>query len=143
MAGAIFTFTDATGAATLSEWAPSIGTRLSAYVPATTPIGQRRTLLATGAPRMWRYRTDETAIVELRLIPVASLPLVTRLVAHLLNGGTCGLDTGDGTHTYATLALAPESTPELRLTDPKGKRYTLTLRLLNVAATPVPILIAY
>jgi hypothetical protein len=143
MAGAIVTWTDSVGAATLSLWAPGVGTRVCAYVPRTDPIGQGRTLLATGARRMWVYRTDYTASVELRLLPVSALPLVNRLRAHLLNGGTIALDTGDGTHTYATLGLAPESDADLRLADPRQRRYTLSFRVLNLAASPTDVVVDY
>jgi hypothetical protein len=143
MAGAILTWTDDVGAATLQDWAPGAGSYLCAYVPRTDPIGQGRTLLATGARVFWRYRTDYTANVELRLLPVSALPLVNRLRAHLLNGGTIALDTGDGTNTYATLGLAPESDPDLRLADPRRRLYTFGFRVINLAATPADVVVEY
>lgn len=139
----VITFTDEEGAVSLSAWAPAVGDRLCAFVPFKTPVGQRRTLLATGATRMYAYRTDRGAALEIRLLPLSVLDKVTRLVAHLLNGGTIALDTGDGTHTYATLGLAPGSEPELRLADPKLKRYTLAFRVIDLAASPTLPMVTY
>lgn len=73
--------------------------------------------------------------------PTSGVNLVAiadRLIAHLLNGGTCSVATEDSlARTYATCGLAPGSEPTLRLTDAKHLEYTLSLQLINLAGSPV------
>lgn len=61
--------------------------------------------------------------------------IADRLVAWLLQGGTCTVDPGDyvGTPAYTNCSLMPGTTPQLVLSDRRELEYTLTLSLINLA----------
>ena len=128
-------WTDAIGAASLTNGKPVPGDRFSNWTPRNTPIGDAQNALGTGARFMFAFRTDYTASFELRGIPTTDQSLALRLIAHLEGGGSCSVATGDGAaRTYGTCTLAPGARPELTMSDPVFIEYTLALELLNSAA---------
>lgn len=143
---ATITFTDSIGAATLQNDYPGTpASRFSNWTPSTKPYGDSVNTLATGATVMFRHRTDYGASFDLADIPVKAqadgvnyVAIADRLIAHLMSGGTVSVQTDDaGTRLYPTCGLAPGSTPTLRLTDRRNLLYTLSLSLINLAASPV------
>lgn len=128
-------WTDATGAASLTNGKPVPGDRFSNWTPRNTPVGDAQHSLGTGARYMFAFRTDYTASLELRGIPNSNQSLVLRLIAHLEGGGSCSVATGDAAaRTYGTCTLAPGTKPEITLSDPAFIEYTLSLVLLNTVA---------
>ena len=143
------TFNDGT-AATLTNGQAAPGDRFGNWVPQTTPIGAVATLQATGAIAQFRTRMQYGASFEVRRIPVATtggvrpVDIAVRLIAHLLGGGTCAVNTGDAeSNSYATCGLMPGTTPTLALSDRKQLWYTLTLSLINLAGSPGPMVCHY
>jgi len=143
-------FTDAFGAATLTNQKPFPADRFGAWEPHTVPIGTAVARQSDGAISMFIYRTDYGASFELRAIPsleiagVSMNQIADRLVAWLLQGGTCSISTGDAdSNVYPTCGLKVGSSPSCRLADPQMLEYTLGLEVVNLAASPVQMVCRY
>jgi len=139
-------FADAFGAAVLTNGKPAPADRFGNWVPVSKPIGESASRQSDGAITMFVFRTDFGATFELAQIPVASIASIrlvdvaARLVAWLLQGGTCSVTTGDVEgHVYATCGLMPGSSPSLTMTDRRNLEYTLSLALINLAGSPAPM----
>ena len=145
------TFTDTFGAATLTNQKPFPADRFGGWEPHTIPIGTAVARQSDGAISMFVFRTDYGASFELRAIPSfkpagqsSMNQIADRLVAHLMKGGTCSIATGDAeSNVYATCGLLSGSTPTCRLSDPQMLEYTLTLEVINLAASPVQMVCRY
>ena len=62
------------------------------------------------------------------------LTIADRLIAHLLNAGSCTVNTGDtDTNSYSGLYLVPGFEPQITLSDANQLEYTLTLALFSPA----------
>lgn len=143
-------FTDAIGAATLTNGKPSPGDRLSNFVPDPQPIGDSVNRASDLALMMFKTADQYGCSFDLTQIPVATtgglrlVEIAARLVYHLLNGGTCAVNTGDvSSSSYATCGLMPGTKPTLRLSDKTNLEYTLSLSLINLAASPVMMVCRY
>jgi len=129
-------FTDATGAATLEcKWPVASARRLQNWQPYRRPVGEHDHELGTGRRHIWPHRTDKIASFEIAGIPNTDVDIAQRLIDHLLNGGTCALDTGDGTHTYSECGLAPNTEPELTLEDRTALEYRFRVTLINLGSS--------
>lgn len=144
------TFTDAVGAATLTNGKVFPGDRFGGWEPHTIPIGTAVARQSDGAISMFVFRTDYGASFELRAIPsrttagVSQNQIADRLVAWLLQGGTCSIATGDAeANVYPTCGLKTGSSPTCRLSDPPNLEYTLALEVVNLAATPRQMVCRY
>jgi len=133
-------FTDGIGAATLVNSKVAPGDRFANWTPVTRPFGESGPRQSDGAISMFVFRTDYGASFELPMIPsienagVAMVDLADRLVAWLVQGGTCSVQTGDNdSNVYANCGLMPGSKPELKLTDKVLLEYTLSLSLINLS----------
>jgi hypothetical protein len=141
-------FTDATGAASLTNGKPVPGDRFANWTPSITPIGDAAARLSDGAVTMFRTRTDYGASFELPMIPStgasSALTVAMRLVAHLMSGGQCSVTTGDAASSvYATCGLKPGTVPSLGMTDKRTIEYTLSVSLINLAGSPVAMVCRY
>lgn len=127
------------GGALENVWAGTPADRLNGFAPAVTVVGQRRTLLASGAPRVWAYRTDYTATFVVRDLPNTALSACLSLARHLAEGGTVLVETGDrDAALYGNCALAPDAdVPQPELSDPVGLRYSMTFTLVNLDGAPI------
>lgn len=144
------TFTDTVGAASLTNGKTSPGDRFANWVPLTRPVGATSVRQSDGAITMFLLRTDYGASFELRNIPIAAVSAVRnvevadRLIAHLLKGGQCVVNTGDsGSASYSTCGLYPGTTPTLAQQSSGPLEYTLTLALINLAGSPAQMLCRY
>jgi hypothetical protein len=144
------TFTDGIGAATLTNGKPSPGDRFSGWTPTTKPIGDSASRQSDGLTAMFKFRDDYGASFALVHIPVVLTggvrltDIADRLVAWLMAGGTCAVNTGDAeSNSYATCGLMPGTTPTLTLSDRVNLEYTLSLSLINVAVSPVRMVCHY
>lgn len=64
------------------------------------------------------------------------LTIADRLIAHLLNAGSCTVNTGDtDTTIHTSLYLVPGFEPTIALSDPNQLEYTLTLALFSPSGT--------
>jgi hypothetical protein len=143
-------FTDAVGAATLTNGKNAPADRFSNWVTDSQPIGESAARQSDGAITMFRFRDEFGARFSLARIPVVTtggvrlVDVAARLVYHLLNGGTCAVNTADAeTNSYATCGLKPGTTPSLELADPQNLEYTLTLALINLAGSPARMVCHY
>jgi hypothetical protein len=120
-------------------WAGTPASRLNAFEPAVRVVGQRRTLLGSGAPRVWAYRTDYLATFEIRDIANSDLALCVALAEHLQNEGVVTVTPDDTLAvSYANCVLAPGAdAPTPKLTDPQALRYSMQFTLLNLDGTPL------
>ena len=98
-----------------------------------------------------RLRTDYGAILSLEGIPVKAasgstnyVAIADRLIRHLQRGGTCAVNTADASTTsYATCGLWPGSTPTLQQSNPRNQEWTLSIQLINLAASPAHMVAVY
>jgi hypothetical protein len=139
------TFTDAVGAATLTNNFADPASRFANWTPMTRPFGDSVSRLSDGAITMFITRRDYGASFDLVGIPVKAqsggtnlVAVADRLIAWLLSGGQCNVATGDSLGSdYPTCGLWPGTTPTLRMTNPKTLEYTLSLQVINLAVSPV------
>lgn len=143
------TFNDG-AAATLTNGKTSPGDRFSNWAIMTRPVGDVCYRLSDEALTRFTTSTRYGASFELRNIPIASIggvrnvEVANRLIAWLMNGGTCAVNTGDaGSNSYATCGLWPGSEPSLALTDARLLEYTLTLSVINLAGSPSAMFCRY
>jgi hypothetical protein len=99
---------------------------------------------------MFRTSTNYGASFELRMIPEAAVAgvrmveVADRLIAHLMGGGQCAVNTGDAASTsYATCGIYPGTAPSLVLSDASKLEYTLSLALINLAGSPSQMYVRY
>lgn len=141
-------FTDATGAATLTNSKTTPADHFANWAPFITSVGDSAARQSDGAITMFRTRTDYGASFELRMIPSSGagskLTIAMRLIAWLQNGGTCAVTTGDAaSSTYSTCGLTPGTTPQLVMSDKRMIEYTLSVSLINLAGSPVAMVCRY
>lgn len=128
--------------ATLTNGKPSPADRFSSWMPLTRPYGQTVHRQSDLTPTFFRLGTMYGAALELRMIPQrtsSTLRLVTiadRLIAHLLGGGSCTVNTGDvSSNSYSSCYLMPDTEPQLTFSDPGQLEYTLAVSLFNPGGT--------
>lgn len=144
------TFTDAVGAATLTNGKPTPGDRFSNWLPMPKPIGDSVNRMSDLALMMFKTADAFGASFALTQIPVATsggvrlVDVAARFMYHLENGGTCAVNTGDvDGNAYATCGLMPGTTPTLTLSDRQNLEYTLSVSLINLAGSPVRMVCHY
>jgi hypothetical protein len=120
-------------------WAGTPADRLMSFEPDVRVVGQRRTLLASGAPRVWAYRTDFVASFELRDIPNTTMEAALAVLAHIASGGTFTVHTDDAAaRSYPNCVLAPDADPpSLKLSDKQALRYSVAVTALNLDGAPL------
>lgn len=143
-------FTDDVGAAVLTNGKTAPGDRFSNWVPMKRPVGDAAHRLSDQAMTRFRTSWQYGASFELRFIPIAAsggnrlVEIADRLIAHLLNGGTCAVNTGDsGSNSYATCGLMPGATPTLAQMSAGPLEYSLSLAVINLAGSPVQMVCRY
>lgn len=137
-------WTDGTGSATLASSWPAPGNRFKNWVPFNVPIGEGAHGLGDGMRYQFRFRTDYGARFEIPGIQRTDVDLAIRLQEHLLSGGIVTVTTNDASsREYTECCLAPETQPELELTDSGMIEYTMRLAVINVAVSPTAMLCEY
>jgi hypothetical protein len=149
VAKARLTFTDDVGAATLqSDW-PSPADRFGNWTPIKRPVGDSANRLSDETLYMFRTSWRYGASFEIRGLGMgaaagSALDIADRLIAHLLNGGSCAVFTEDKlSSSYATCGLMPGVAPSLQQTDARSIEYTISLSLINLAGSPVQMICHY
>jgi hypothetical protein len=137
-------FTDSVGAATLRNGHPAPGDRFAGWTPVHNPIADAVVALGTRATHSFRFATEYGALFRLEHLPMRQtsgvyyVEIAARLVAHLVDGGTCSVQPEDGSGTvYATCGLLPGTRPELAMSDRGPLLYTLSLAVVNLAGAPM------
>jgi hypothetical protein len=137
-------FTDATGAASLSNTRPVPLDRFANWTPRSVPIGPSETALGTGQKYAFVFRDDHMASFEIRGIPNTQMAIMLRLERHLEAGGQVSVTTGDALGSvYATCCLAPDQHPSITLSDSQNLEYAFQVSLLNVAGSPVRMIVQF
>lgn len=144
------TFVDSIGAATLKNGKPTPADRFANWNEDPRPIGESAVRQSDGATMLFLFRRDYGASFELRHIPIAAVggvrlvEIANRLKMHLLEGGTCAVNTGDtSSSSYATCGLMPGTTPAVVQADPALLEYTFSASLINLAGSPVAMACRY
>lgn len=128
------TWTDAGGAATLTNGKPVPADRFTGWTPGSPVVKAEAASLATGQPFPFVFRNDYTATFALDKIPNTSQATVLRLIRWLESGGVVTVNTGDAaSRTYASCYLPVGVRPGFALSNPRFLEYTLTLTLANIA----------
>lgn len=144
------TFTDTIGPATLRNNRPEPADRFTGWTPDSKPVGTIVYAQARGRAGVL-FRTGDIYSAAFRLPSiraqvydgVSMLDVADRLRYHLLNGGTCEVDTNDDEGRIYTCALAEGATPSLTLADRVLLEYALDLVLVNVGETPGAMICHY
>ena len=127
-------FTDAIGAATLSNGRAVPMDRFANWLPSSTVIGPKENALGTGELFTFAFRTDYAASFEIRDIPNSQMSIMLRLQRHLSGGGAVSVATGDSAaRVYANCKLAPGAEAKIALANPQELLYTFSVALLNLA----------
>lgn len=116
-------FTDGTGAATLTHLTP----RWGAWRPDIDSVADRHVAVGTGITYAWEMRVDDTVDFEVRDLQADDLAVALRLKRHLVNGGTAVVATGDLDANSYTIRLRPGTVPELRGPDPDTMYFVLAV----------------
>jgi hypothetical protein len=129
------TFNDG-GAATLDNGKPIPADRFANWTPSPEPVGVAPARQSDGAITMFVLRTDWCVSFDLPMIPStgasSKLTIAHRLIAHLIKGGTCAVNTGDAVSSaYPNCSLRPGTKPQLAMTNKRSIEYTLSLQLIN------------
>jgi hypothetical protein len=143
---ASISFTDAIGAAVLSNGLPAPADRFAEWLPLYERVGPQRVAGGTGDSYHFPLRHDYGARFVLPQVPAASLDVAVRLKAYLesVDAARISVATGDSSNrTYATCTLWPGSTVELVLVDPAEQRYDVRLSVLDRQTTPGPMRCVY
>ncbi len=126
-------FTDPTGAATLTPFGTLPNFQGWTPLPPRV-IGPRSTALGTGIDDVFSFRTDYGASFGVAPLAPVQLTVATRLILHLLSGGSCTVTTSDVAARVYTCTLFPGSEPEIELVDALTMDYALRLTLRNSSA---------
>lgn len=145
---AFISFTDGIGAAQLDNGMTASqiadGSHFKNWVSDSDPIGPEVNNLGTGILTKFVFRTDYTASFDLTDIPNSKTTIIDRLFAWLRAGGTVSVTTGDSLGSvYATCCLAPGAKPVKKMDNKSDITWTVSLKLLNAAVSPVPMTCQY
>ncbi len=148
MASAHINFTDGIGTAQLDNGLTAIadgsGSHFVNWTSNPDVVGPEKNALGTGQLAKFVFRTDYTASFELQEIPNANAVILDRLIAWLRGGGTVSVTCGDTTSAvYATCCLAPGTKVAKKMFDKTNLTWSLSVTLLNVAVSPVPMTCIY
>lgn len=139
---AYITFTDTTGAATLTPYPDAgntAGQRFRNWRPFQRSVGEGAWALGDGKRYQFSFRDDYGAEFEVPGIPGDDLGVALRLQRHLLWGGTCNVYTVDADgNAYTNCCLAPDADIEGPALDERDTyEFVLTLRLITLEAVPM------
>lgn len=139
-------FTDTTGAATLinaHDGTPA--SRFNDWRPLSPLNGEAANEMESWALHTFQYGAVYGASFTFADIPNTQMETAQRLLRHLyITGGTATLATTDAaSRSYTIGPWKGSEVPELELTDPVLLWYSLTLRVVNRAASPAEMLCIY
>ena len=139
---ASITFDDGAGAQTITP-SPSVS-RFNRWQPTPDTIGERANAVADGRLYQWTHRTDFGASFELPHLANSGEAVLQAFLLWANAGGAFTVTTGDSeSNVYTEVQVAPGTRAELSDPDPETIEYTLSLTVINVATTPVPLRCVY
>lgn len=131
-----------------SDW-PDPASRFANWTPRKRPVGDSAHVMANEQRYMfrtsWRYgATFEIRGIQMGAAAGSALDIADRLIAHLLNDGTCSVYAEDALgSSYVTCGVMPGTEPELVPADRRKIEYSLALALINLASSPVQMICHY
>jgi hypothetical protein len=128
------TFTDGTGAATLTNGKPVPGDRLAGWMPNRAAAAEHAVSLGTGAVSEFAFREDYLASFALPYIPASSLATLLRFKRWAEAGGTFVVNTGDSSSNSYTCTIQPGTEVSIERPDPGFTEYTLRAVARNASA---------
>jgi hypothetical protein len=134
---ATITFTDGTGAVTLSNGKDGPGSRFSQWTPSIDRIADRRFALGTGIAYEYLFREDFTATFQIEHLPLSELQDASRFTRWALQGNTFTVNTQDKTNKVYVCRLRPDTVPSLTMTDRVLLEYTLDLSVISASSPTV------
>lgn len=134
---ASITFTDSTGAATLTNGRSGPGSRFSNWVPTVRRVADRRFALGTGIAYEYLFREDFAATFAIEGIPAADLEVVARFTRYAQQGNTFTVNTTDNANRVYTCRMAEDATFDLSMSDATFLEYTLTVSVYNASSPKV------
>jgi hypothetical protein len=140
---ATITFTDAAGAASISNGRSAPGNRLSSWTPTMNKVADRRFALGSGIAFEYVFREDFLASFTLEGLPATELEKVSRLVRHAQAGNTFVINTMDNSARSYTVRLAEGSDIEVSMTDRTFLEYSLSMSVANANSPKVFMTVEY
>ena len=140
---ATITFTDGTGAVTLSNTLSTAASRFSQWVPDVERISDRKVALGTGVTYEYLYRQDYTASFAIEHIPLTELSKVARFKAWALAGNTFNVNTQDKTNATYLCRIKPGTVPQLEMEDRTLLEYRLSVEVISAASPQVFLACSY
>jgi hypothetical protein len=142
MASAAIRFNDGSGQQTITTLSP-LG-RFNRWRPLPDTIGERANALGDGRLYQWSHRTDYGASFELPDIAHTESAKLQDFLLWANQGGSFAIDTADSeSNSFADVQVAPGTRAELSEPDRELLTYTLTLSVINVAASPTRLRCVY
>lgn len=137
---ASITFTDGTGAVTLSNGRTGVGARFSQWTPTINRVADRRFALGTGVAYEYLFREDSLVSFTLDGLPATQLENVARFTKYIQAGGTVTLNTTDNSNRTYQARLAEGSDVQVTMTDTTFIEYSLRVTMAN-ADSPVVFMV--
>lgn len=130
---ATITFTDGTGAVTLSNTLSTAASRFSQWVPDIERLADRKVAVGTGVTYEYLYRQDYTASFAIEHIPLTELSKIARFKAWALAGNTFNVNTQDKNNATYSCRIKPGTTPSLEMEDRTLLEYRLSVEVISAA----------
>ena len=140
---ASITFPDGSSTLTLTTAESGTTSRFNNWVPIPDSIGERGRGLGDGFLYQYRHRVDNMATLELPRISNTEEATLQLFRLYAESGGIFIVTTDDTeSNQYPECQLAENSHVEFRL-NRETLEYTLSMTILNVAASPGPLRCVY
>lgn len=140
---ATITFTDGTGAVTLTNGLPGAGSRFSQWVPDIDRVADRKVAVGTGVTYEYLYRQDYVASFIIEHIPLTELSDVARFKAWALAGNTFNVNTEDKNNASYSCRIRPGTIPQLEIEDRTTLEYRLSVEVISAASPQVLLACSY
>jgi hypothetical protein len=129
-------FNNGSGEQTLTS-ASSLA-RFNRWRPDPRPIGEAAHAVGDGVGYRWRHRTDYSVSFEFPLIANTDEAVLQQFLEWVNNFGAFSIDTGDSeSNSYEQCQIAPGTEATISDPDPETLEYTLSIKAINIAASPV------
>ncbi|MES2524032.1 MAG: hypothetical protein V4617_15100 [Gemmatimonadota bacterium] len=129
---------DATGYHTLtSNWPEGPARRFAGWSPTVKPIGPAKVALGTGRRYQYQFRRDHLTAFEMPGLIPSQFAEYLAFRVHALAGCDFYVICDDADANIYTCRLAPETEPELTMTDPQQLEYTMAVTVKNTANEPM------
>lgn len=140
---ASITFTDGTGAVTLTNGQSGPGNRFREWTPTINRVADRRYALGTGVAYEYLFREDSLASFAIEGLPATQMENVARFTRWALAGNTFTVNTTDNNNRVYTCRIAEGSSVEVSQSDPTFFEYTMRVTVANAQSPVVFMTVEY